>query len=116
MQWFPPAPVFADVSQHKIKGKGKQKAPAQQVLKGNAKGKGQHKGMDRKKWATVNSASNGRWLCKKFNDNRGCRTPCVEGGYHACDCELTNGYGCEQTGHNRQNHSAQHNGAAKVSR
>jgi len=109
--WFP-----SDNGQQMSKGKGKQKAQAQN-LKGKAKGKGkQQQGPNRSKWATCNSASNGRWLCKKFNDKRGCRTPCVEGGYHACDCELTNGYCCEQTGHNRQNHSVAHNGAVKVSK
>ena len=97
-------------------GKGKGKPKIQKTIKGNVKGgKGDKgKGTDRNRWVTQNTSSNGRWLCKKYNDPRGCKAPCPEGGHHACDCTLTTGYGCDQTGHSRQNHSIQHHGAVKT--
>ena len=111
---FPPSPLFTD----KGKGKGKAKPKVLKTIKGNGKGgKGNGKGKvedPRRYWQTQNTSANGRWLCKKYNDPRGCKAPCPEGGHHACDVTLTSGYGCDQTGHCRQNHSIQHHGAPKT--
>ena len=90
-------------------GKNKSNQPPQPPhnLQANAKQR-------MKTWATSNHASCGSWICSKFNDQRGCRHPCPDGGKHICNATLLNGWGCEKKDHNRMTHNTARDGAVKT--
>ena len=53
---------------------------------------------------TVSVTSSGRRVCKKWNDGRGCSSPCIDGNEHVCDIQIAPGKGCEVSGHTRLKH------------
>jgi hypothetical protein len=73
--------------------------------KGNRKGdtKGPRQQRDqREQIATVNELRNGKKICKKWNDNRGCKGQC--GFEHVCDVKKDNGQACGLRNHTRLTH------------
>jgi hypothetical protein len=53
---------------------------------------------------TVNALTNGKSLCKRWNDQRGCtqrERDCPDGKKHACDVRKADGSACGSTQHNR---------------
>ena len=51
---------------------------------------------ERGKVVTANQTEKGIILCKRYNDRRGCPSPCAGGKGHACDIMLANGRVCQQ--------------------
>ena len=70
----------------------------------------------RKKWKTSNKDSSNRWICRKYNDTRGCSSPCPDGSVHCCDVVLTNGKVCMTTSHNRLGHNPKTHGEPGIFR
>ena len=71
---------------------------------GNGGGKGGNKGGG---GSVVKTASTfqGKTICKRYNDNRGCKgKTCPSGDKHVCDVIKDNGQPCGATKHNRQGH------------
>jgi len=95
-----------------VKGKGKGD-------KGKGKGaKGDEGGTpsatSRKKWKTSNKDTNNRWICRKFNDTRGCSAPCPDGSVHCCDVVLRTNKVCMSASHNRLGHMPETHGEPAI--
>ena len=67
---------------------------------GGGKGGGKGKGGDRPSLRLATHYE-GREICKKWNDGRGCQKPCPQGHVHVCNAMLPNGKPCGTTGHTR---------------
>ena len=60
--------------------------------------------------ATSTHTSKNSKICKRYNDRRGCPTPCKAGEAHCCDVLLQSGRVCEQK-HSRIEHDPRSHGA-----
>ena len=90
----------------KGKGKGKDKAGLPSVIN--------PPGTSAKRWSTVSKDQFGKWICKKYNDKRGCTTPCPDGCIHCCDVQLHTSKGCWATNHTRSTHDPERHGRPLV--
>ena len=98
-----PQPIGSPVKAVKAKGdsKGKDK------MKGAGKAKGKEPRSDMPAGAmckTTKYSSNGKTICKGYNDARGCQNPACA-FVHCCDVLMSTNKACSGTTHNRASHS-----------
>eukprot|EP00973_Karenia_brevis_P028100 3871199-Karenia_brevis.AAC.1 len=65
-----------------------------------------------KKAKTVTSI-NGQDICKRFNDQRGCKPNCPQGKLHLCDILLASNKACGGT-HTRSQHDPKRHGVPQT--
>ena len=66
-----------------------------------------------KHWETSKYDNKNGYICKPWNDPRGCKDKCPRGQTHCCDVMLSNGRICASTSHNRWAHRVADHGAPK---
>jgi len=64
-----------------------------------------------RKWSHSNTTASGAVICKRFNDQRGCKATCPGGKLHVCDVTLANGSACGAKDHSRLRHNPARHGA-----
>jgi len=70
----------------------------------------------RKNWATGRYDAKNNYICKAWNDTRGCKRNCPKQHAHICDVVLSNGQLCGSSKHNRLGHKISEHGMAKKGR
>ena len=63
-----------------------------------------------KKWNTAAKTPSDKWICKAFNDRRGCWSPCPDSCEHVCDVVLQTGKTCLASNHGRMGHNPKSHG------
>ena len=52
----------------------------------------------------VEVTKSGKKICRDFNSDKGCRSPCKHGHIHCCNVRKTDNAACGHTGHGRPGH------------
>ena len=71
-------------------------------------------GANHRKWMHSAATAAGAAICKRFNDQRGCKGTCPTGKLHACDVTVATGSACGRKDHCRLGHDPAKHGAPKL--
>ena len=87
-----------------------QPSAAPQGKKGKSKGKGD-KTEAKRTWKVSTYGDDNIEICRRFNDNRGCKGVCPQGHAHACNVVLKSGKVCAAKPHSKLTHREDSHGA-----